>query len=126
MKHQKGELSTPSWGSRIKSAFTGSQPINERIWAAIESLQNSLIKTNDSLISANERIAELMINFNRLDAAIAGAVADINELKTLRPYVADLEARIAALEAQNAAIQGDIDQRAATIEEARGGSMGGP
>jgi hypothetical protein len=106
MPHQKSELSGPSLGSRIVSAFRGSG--------------------NDARLAALERrVLKLMVDFTRLDEALSGAVADINELKALRPKVAALEAEVAALKADAEMLQGNVDFRAAKIEDARGGSTGG-
>lgn len=118
MDSQKGELNSPKIWSRIKSAFSGSRPKHERIWDEIDDLWNALVNISG-------KVKNLMVDFTRLDEAIKGAVADIEELKTLRPKVAALEAEVAALKADAEMLQGNVDFRAAKIEDARGGSTGG-
>jgi hypothetical protein len=120
MPHQKNELSSKGWFSNFKSRFQPSRPPERKDEVAvIRAALSVLIR----------KVEKLMADFARLDSAIVGLIADNvvqkDEIAALGNTVAGLNARIAELEAANAAVQGEIDKRAATIEDARGGSMGG-
>ena len=60
-----------------------------------------------------------MVKFERLDAAVAGVVADLDALR------AKIDKLLMEAAETDAKTQADVDARAASLEEARGGSTGG-
>ena len=119
MPYQKNELNTKGWFSNIKSRFQQSRPPERKDEVAvIRAALSVLIK----------KVEKLMADFARLDSAIGAIIADNaaqkDEIAALGNTVAGLNARVAELGAANAAVQTEIDKRAAQIEDARGGSMG--
>lgn len=115
MQHEKNELNSPTWFSNIVSRFKGSRPKHERIWDEIDDLWNALVNISG-------KVKTLMVDFTRLDEAIKGIIADNSDLKS---RIAALEAEVTALKTDAEMLQGNIDFRAAKIEDARGGSTGG-